>query len=494
MIGLVVALAVALLVSAFLTAAEVALFSIGDARIRSLVEGGQGALATIRKRPRALLVLLRFGDGLAAVVAGAAAFRIGHSLWPVWGGLVAILLAAVLLVAIGELWPRRILPERGARFAVSIAPIMLQLSRVLRPILYPLERMTRGLPEPRLTSVSEVTESELRQLTALGRSEGSIDEHEGQIIERAFRLEDTQVWDIMTPRVDIFAWPDDLTLDEIASQFGSVPYSRVPVYDESIDDVTGVLYLRDAYQALTGGARSATLRSLARQPLVVPGSLPLTRLLRDFQNRRIHLALVVDEYGGIDGLVTLEDVIEELVGEIEDETDVTEVDIVRVSRNEIIAEGDTEIREINHIFNTALPLLEHRSLNGYLMEELGRVPQPRETVERQGLIIEVLDASETQVLRARITRTASMTEAPPEELGGVPTVEEHPEMAEAPPRSKGRGPDTGGEGGDDDRQGGGTEAVAATRPSPDPAASRDGEPDTEPDDAEGPGPGSRAGP
>jgi putative hemolysin len=411
MIGLTIALLLALLVSAFLTAAEVALFSIGDPRIRSLVEGGANALATIRRRPRALLVLLRFGDGLAAIVAGAAAFRMGHLLLPVWGGLVAILLVALLLVAVGELWPRRILPERGVRFAVGIAPFMLQLSRMLRPLLYPLELMTRDLPEPRLTSVSEITESELRQLTALGRSEGSIDEHEGQIIERAFRLEDTHVWDVMTPRVDIFAWPDSLTLDEIASQFGSVPYSRVPVYDESIDDVTGVLYLRDAYQALIAGQHETPLRSLARQPLIVPGSLSLTRLLRDFQNRRIHLALVVDEYGGIDGLVTLEDVIEELVGEIEDETDVTEIDIVRISRNEIIAEGDTELREINHIFNTALPLLEHRSLNGYLMEELGRVPQPKETIDRQGLQIEVLEASETQVLRARVTRRAPLTDA-----------------------------------------------------------------------------------
>ncbi len=410
MIGLAIALLAALIVSAFLTAAEVALFSIGDARIRDLVDSGDTALATIRARPRALLVLLRFGDGLAAIVAGAAAFRIGHTLLPVWGGLLAILVAAVLLVAIGELWPRRILPDHGVRFAMLLAPVMLHASRILRPVLYPLELMTRDLPEPRLTSVSEITESELRQLTALGRSEGSIDEHEGQIIERAFRLEDTQVWDIMTPRVDIFAWPDDLTLNDIASQFGSVPYSRVPVYDHSIDDVTGVLYLRDAYQALIAGQRSATLRSLARQPLVVPGSLPLTRLLRDFQSRRIHLALVVDEYGGIDGLVTLEDVIEELVGEIEDETDITEVDIVRISRNEIIAEGDTELREINHIFNTALPLLEHRSLNGYLMEELGRVAQNGETLDRQGLHIEVLDASDTQVLRARITRRAPVTD------------------------------------------------------------------------------------
>ncbi|MEJ2503799.1 MAG: hemolysin family protein [Gemmatimonadota bacterium] len=411
MIGLVLVLLLSLLVSAFLTAAEVALFTIGDPRIRTLVEGGEGALAKIRARPRALLVLLRFGDGLAAVVAGAAAFRIGHLLLPVWGGVIGVVVVSVLLVAVGELWPRRILPERGVRFAVAIAPGMLALSRLLRPILYPLELMTRDLPEPRLTSVTEITESELRQLTALGRSEGSIDEHEGQIIERAFRLEDTRVWDIMTPRVDIFAWEDSLTLDEIASQFGTVPYSRVPVYDESIDDVTGVLYLRDAYQALLAGQRKTPIRNLARQPLVVPGSLPLTRLLRDFQNRRIHLALVVDEYGGIDGLVTLEDVIEELVGEIEDETDVTEINIVRISRHEIIAEGDTELREINHIFNTALPLLEHRSLNGYLMEELGRVPEPKETLERQGLTIEVLDASETQVVRARITRHTPLTEA-----------------------------------------------------------------------------------
>jgi CBS domain containing-hemolysin-like protein len=196
------------------------------------------------------------------------------------------------------------------------------------------------------------------------------------------------------------------------------------VYGESVDDVTGVLYLRDAYQALIAGERDVPLRRLARQPLVVPGSLPLKRLLRDFQNRRIHLALVVDEYGGIDGLVTLEDVIEELVGEIEDETDVTEVSMIRISRNEIVAEGDTELREINHIFNTALPLLQHRSLNGYLMAELGRVPEPREKLERQGLEIEVLDASDTQVLRARITRLGPMTESAE---GEAPDEAEEPE-------------------------------------------------------------------
>ncbi|HSH44866.1 MAG TPA: hemolysin family protein [Longimicrobiales bacterium] len=411
MMGWIIALVVSLGISAFLTAAEVALLTLGDARVRSLVDNGDSALARLRSRPRSLLVLLRFTDGLAAVVAGTAGFRIGQVLGGLWAGVAALVVVAFVLVLVGEIWPRRALGERGVRFAVAAAPWMLGLSRALRPLLYPLERLTASLPEPRLTSVSEITEREIRQLAALGRTEGSIDEHEGQIIERAFRLDETRVWDIMTPRVDIFAWPDSLRLEEIASQFGSVPWSRVPVYDGSIDDVTGLLYLRDAYQALIAGRRDLPLRRLARQPLVVPGSLPLTRLLRDFQNRRIHLAMVVDEYGGIDGLVTLEDVIEELVGEIEDEMDVTEVSIVRVSRSEILAEGDTEIREINHIFNTALPMLKHRSLNGYLMEELGRTPRRGETLERQGLEIEVLETTETQVLRARIIRQAPMLEA-----------------------------------------------------------------------------------
>jgi putative hemolysin len=415
MITLAVVLVAALALSAFITAAEVALFSLNDTRVRGVVEQVNGGLARIRARPRPLLVFLRFAHAVSALAVGTTAYRLGALVWPLWGGLLALVVAAALLVAVSDLWPRRLMPETGIRFAVGIAPALLALSRLLRPILFPLERIADQVPDSRLVPMSDITAAELRQLTALGQSEGAIDEDEGEIIERALLLEDTRVWDIMTPRVDIFAWQDSLTLEDITPQFGSVPYSRIPVYGESVDDVTGVLYLRDAYQALIAGERDVPLRRLARQPLVVPGSLPLKRLLRDFQNRRIHLALVVDEYGGIDGLVTLEDVIEELVGEIEDETDVTEVSMIRISRNEIVADGDAELREINHIFNTALPLLQHRSLNGYLMAELGRVPEPREKLERQGLEIEVLDASETQVLRARITRLGPMTETVDEE-------------------------------------------------------------------------------
>ena len=224
--------------------------------------------------------------------------------------------------------------------------------------------------------------------------------------KRAFRLDELTAWDVMTPRVDIFAWKDSLTLEEIIGELESVPYSRVPVYKESTDDISGTLYIREAYETYVAGRTTTTLAQLSRDPLFIPGSLPLTRLLRDFQVRRIHMGIVADEFGGTDGLVTLEDILEELVGEIVDETDVAEEPLVRVSRTQVVAPGGIDLREINQAFNVALPQLEHRSLNGFLLEELGHVPTAGESVERAGVRIDILEASDTQVTRARLTKLA----------------------------------------------------------------------------------------
>ncbi|MBI4543996.1 MAG: HlyC/CorC family transporter [Gemmatimonadetes bacterium] len=409
MLPLGAALLLALILSACVTSAELAIFSLSDARIRTLREErfrGSSALGSLRAAPERLVMLLRLLSALAKVSAAALA---GYSAGVVWGemGLALAIGVVSLLILLGaDLIPMTFAVKHGVRIALTVAPPLLVLERVLRPLLLVLERLMHFFPERLRSGLGvTITESEIRQLTALGHREGVIEEHERQLIERAFRLDETKAWDIMTPRVDMFAWRDSLTLTEIAPQLRTVPYSRVPVYGQSIDNVTGVLYLRDTYQALVSGQRDVPLSALAREPLIVPGSVSLTKLLRDFQTRRIHLAIVVDEYGGTDGLVTLEDVLEELVGEIVDETDLTEEEpIVRISRNEIIAAGDADLREINHVFNTSFPQLEHRSLNGYLLEELGRVPDPGERLEREGVVMEVLEASETQVVRARLRR------------------------------------------------------------------------------------------
>jgi putative hemolysin len=159
------------------------------------------------------------------------------------------------------------------------------------------------------------------------------------------------------------------------------------------------------------GQRDIAIGQLSREPFFVPGSIPLTRLLGDFQTRRIHMGVVIDEYGGTDGLVTLEDILEELVGEIVDETDLEHQPLVRVSRNELLVEGGADLREINHFFNTAFPQLEHRSLNGYLLDELGYVPRAAEEVEREGVVIRIVESSETQVLQALLIRQPGADEA-----------------------------------------------------------------------------------
>ncbi|HLU26199.1 MAG TPA: hemolysin family protein [Longimicrobiales bacterium] len=419
---LTVVILVALLLSAFFTAAELAIFGQSDARVRTLSEEGyrgSASLAGLRARPQRVLVLLRLGDALSDVTAAAVAGYAGLLYAGITGLTVGAVLAALAILLLGELIPLHVAANHGARIALATSPVLSYLCTLLSPVLRLLEWLVSTLPVRSPVALGDLAESEIRQLTALGHTEGVIEDHERQLIERAFRLDDTKAWDIMTPRVDMFAWPDSLRLADIAPELRTVPYSRVPVYGSTIDDITGVLYLRDVYQALVAGQRDVQLRALAREPLIVPGSVPLSKLLRDFQTRRIHMAIVVDEYGGTDGLVTLEDVLEELVGEIVDETDVAEEPIIRISRSEIEAAGDADLREINHYFNASLPQLEHRSLNGYLLEELGRVPTVGEWIERDGIRIEVLEATETQVLRARLKRVS----APADSAAGPGTDE-----------------------------------------------------------------------
>jgi CBS domain containing-hemolysin-like protein len=244
-------------------------------------------------------------------------------------------------------------------------------------------------------------------MTRLGRQEGVVDVEEHQLVERAFRLDELAAWDVMTPRVDVFSWSDELTLADIIDDLPSVPFSRVPLYHGSVDEITGILYVREAYETFVTGNVDLTLKRVAKEPLFVPGSLSLSHLLRAFQTRRIHMAVVTDEFGGTDGIVTLEDVLEELVGEIVDETDAAEEPRLKIAGDELMADAGVDLREINYAFGTALPQEEHRSLNGLILEELGRVPESGETLELFAVRIEILEATDTHVVRARLRKLPS---------------------------------------------------------------------------------------
>jgi CBS domain containing-hemolysin-like protein len=403
------AVATLLAVSAVLTALGAAVLKVGSSRVRTLQEEGfSGAeqLAELRADEagtRMVLRLLTRALNLAAVGVATIASEMA------WGPVAALEILAVGIVAVlllTDLLPRFVAARYPVRLALLASAPLLALTRRLRTLLRAILRVETAF-SPSGEGEASREERELREIQRLGAEEGVLEEHESLLVERAFRLDELTAWDVMTPRVDVFAWKDTLTLDEIAGQLSSVPYSRVPVYGESVDDISGVLYVREAYQALVDGKRSLTLSSLARDPFFVPGSLSLSRLLRDFQARRIHMGIVADEFGGIDGLVTLEDVLEQLVGDIVDEKDVAEETLVRLSRSEAVADAGVDLREINYAFNLSFPTLEHRSLNGFILEALGHVPRVGQTLERCGVRIEIVDATETQVLRAKLVRLHS---------------------------------------------------------------------------------------
>jgi CBS domain containing-hemolysin-like protein len=371
--------------------------------VRTLVDEGfrgAGNLSRVRRELAAVGAAVLVSDmalNLTAVglLTGVAAVR-----WGPWAILVAVPVSVVAVVVVSEALPRLIVSRQSIRLALVSSSFLLRLTGWLRPLIGPFVRM-----EKILESADDADQRELRELTDLGRKEGVVEEEEHDLVERAFRMDELTAWDIMTPRVEIFAWPDSLTVGEVVPQLQTIPHSRVPVYRASIDHVTGILYVREAYDAFVRGRPDVRLSALAREPFFLPGSLPLPQLLRDFQSRRIHMGVVADEFGGTDGLVTLEDVIEELVGEIEDETDIADYGIRLVSPDEAEAEGGVELKDVNDALDVTLPQLEHRSLNGFIVEELGRVPTAGEVLDLPGLRIEIVDATDAQVLRARLVRT-----------------------------------------------------------------------------------------
>ena len=402
-----------LLMSAVMTAVHDSVFQISRSHTRTLVEEGfEGAdsIDAARERKHAVQASVRVTTAALDLSALAVIALTQVSTWGRYGPISSTIIGVVIVLTVADLIPHLIAARRPVRLALSSARMLLVVERIARPLVRPVERL-----EDRIVggedSVSDARR-ELREIQEIGEEEGVLEEGESRLVERAFRLDELTAWDVMVPRVDIFAWAEDRSLQDIVLELALVPYSRVPVYRSSVDDVTGIVYVREIYERFSSGDRNLTLADLARDPFFVPGSRSLTELLQDFQARRIHMGIVADEFGGTDGLVTLEDILEELVGEIRDETDVEEEDIVRISDDSVECDAGVDLRELDEALGIALPQGEHRSLNGLLLEELGHVPEAGAQLVTAVVRIDVLEASDTQVLRARVTRIAPVvTEA-----------------------------------------------------------------------------------
>jgi putative hemolysin len=405
--------ALLLLISGVLTAGEVSAYQVGVSRLRTLdSEGfrGSDALTEVRIREGRVRAGVRLSTRVLNLSAVAMATVGGGSLGSVVGSIASVIVGILLVVLVADLLPHMLAARYPVRFALTLAPVLLFVANNTRILTAPVERLEQRLRSGNGPVITN-EQRELREIQEIGHEEGLLEATENLLVERAFRLDELSAWDVMVPRVDMFAWKEETLLSDIIDELPDVPYSRVPVYGGSVDDVTGIVYVREAYQRYARGDHELRLKDLARPPFFVPGSLSLTQLLRDFQLRRIHMGIVADEFGGTDGLVTLEDVLEELVGEIHDETDIEEEGIDRISDDTIECDGSAEIRHLNVLLGVEFPNVEHRSVNGFILEELGHVPRAGERFDTGGVQVDILEATETQVVRARLTR---LDEAPVE--------------------------------------------------------------------------------
>jgi CBS domain containing-hemolysin-like protein len=334
--------------------------------------------------------------------------ELGSGAWAVAARLGGLLVAALV---IGEVTPKALAVRNPAATARLLAGPMVALTTLLWPLIAlislptrPLYRLLSGQDAPRAPLV---TEEELRLLVNVGEEEGLIERDERVMIEGVMAFGDTLVREIMVPRVDIFGLEQHTGLAEALDAVSSSGHSSIPVYDDTLDNVVGILYAKDLIPALRTGSLEMPIDSLLRAPHFVPETMKVNALLEDLQRRKVHMAIIVDEYGGTAGLATIEDLIEQIVGEIQDEYDTGDPSIQPVSEDEFIVDARVPIEDINDLLDIELRSDDAERIGGLIYERLGRVPRVGDVVDLGEATATVLAVKGVRALKLRIVRRAA---------------------------------------------------------------------------------------
>src|SRR5881227_4459087 len=384
------ALAGLILLNAFFVAAEYGLVTSRRTRIRELErEGNRRARDVLRitSDPPRFISAMQLGVTLTSLAIGALGEPVlAHRFEPVLATALAVVLALLIItflhVVIGELVPKGIALGHPERTALFVSAPVRAFFTVLGPLIWVLQRSTelvlRALGEEPPGAEHEAhSEVELRMLLSSSAEQGEIERGEQEMVTRVFDFADKQASDVMVARPEVVALSIQLPPEEALHAVLESPYTRYPVYRESVDDIVGVLHVRDLFTAVHDrGIVDVHLEEIVRPAYVVPETKDLASLLQEFRKTNNHFAIVVDEYGGTAGICTLEDLLEEIVGEIEDEFDVAEVQIEQIDDDTYRVDGMFPIDEFNDRFDTDLPGEDYHTDGGFVFGELGRAAEP----------------------------------------------------------------------------------------------------------------------
>ena len=412
-----VALAALILLNAFFVAAEYALVTSRRTRIMELEhEGNRGArlVLGITNDPPRFIAAMQLGVTIVSLAIGALGEQVlSRKLEPWMATFVAVIVALLIVtyfeVVIGELVPKGIALGHPERVALAVSRPVRWFFLVFRPLIWLLQESTAvmlrrlGL-EPPGAEHDAHSEAELRMLLSSSADQGEIEHEEQEMLYKVFDFADKEVSDVMVPRPEVVAIAIALPAEEALKAVLESPYTRYPVYRDSLDDIVGILHIRDLIEALHDrGLGSVDLESLVRPAYMVPETKDLGALLTEFRRTNQHMAIVIDEYGSMEGIVTLEDLLEEIVGEIEDEFDLPDETVERVDDDTIRIDGTFPIDDFNEQFETDLPHEDYHTIAGFVFGQLGRGAAPGDEVSHDGLLFRVDSVEGQRIDRLTVT-------------------------------------------------------------------------------------------
>lgn len=405
-----------LLLSAFFSASEVALISVSRAKVRLLVNEkrpGAETLARLKEDPNRFLVTILIGNNIVNVAAASIATAVTISLFGSVGVGIATGVVVILLLVFGEIGPKMYATKNAERYSLAVARPIYLLSIVFSPLIWVFAKVRRKDQQGEGTAEPSVTEEEIREWIEVGKEEGAIEQEEREMLYSVLEFGDTTVREIMTPRVDVALIEDEKSIEEALRLFNETGFSRIPVYHGSTDNIIGVLNVKDVFSSVVSGKKNISIRDLMYDPFFVPESKKIDEVLRELQLRKVQMAIVLDEYSSFAGIVTVEDILEELVGDILDEFDREEPEIQKVNEGVFLVDAKVWVEELNDELDLNLPVSEsYESIGGLILERLGHIPHPGESVYipecRATLVV-------TQMLARRIVKIKIIVHPPGEE-------------------------------------------------------------------------------
>jgi len=406
-----------LVLSGFFSSSEIALFSISRTKVRYLAEQGDKSFQLIRKMkedPHKLLSTILIGNNVVNVGAAALATSISIGYFSNYGVGVATGVMTLFILIFGEVLPKSFATQNN----IVIAKITIYPLYWLSVVLYPVLIVLNFIPKVtgKIKKSPTITEDELKSLVEVVEEEGEIKRTEKELIHKIFQFDDTNASEIMTPRGDMFVIDasEEFDLEAIAKS----GFTRIPVIEGDAKVVIGILNVKDLLLNQTADDGKINIREIMREPYFVPENKKLDQLLHQFKNRKTHMAIVVDEHGGISGLITLEDALEEIIGEIEDETDRSEPLIVPMKENEWIVLGKTDIENVNARIGMNIPdSSDYDTFSGYVLGAIGRIPREGEEIAIGNFLVTVKRKEGVRITEYTVKRARTPKQESEEAIG-----------------------------------------------------------------------------